>query len=139
MGTPGRGDDTYAVLKDKDPLIQSRNEINTSLIEDPTCLMWVNDVHKLNFISTKNNVPLINLITKNWTKLELPWKPEDKELVLASNDDTICMKSLVFYDAKNDCAFSGKGCRDGAEYDHYAPFEGEYPEWAKEALKRLED
>lgn len=139
IGTPNRGNDTYAVLKDKDPLIQSRNEISTSLIEDPTCLMWVNDIHKLNFISTKNNVPLINLIKNNWTELKLPWKPKDRDLVWAWDENDNCRRALLFYDAKNDCCFYYNGESDGPTYDHYAPFEGEWPQWAKDALVYLED
>ena len=38
------------------------------------------------------------------------------------------------YDAKNNCCFSYNGKSDGPRYDHYTPFEGEWPQWAKDAL-----
>lgn len=139
MGTPDRGDDVYDLLHDKDPLLQLKINVSKEMLENPSRLLWTNDNHEINAISVKDNVSLINLITKNWTELELPWKPKDKELVWASDDDAICMKSLVFYDDENNCTFTGKGYRDGAEYDNYAPFEGELPEWAKDALEKLED
>lgn len=139
MGTPDRGDDVYAILKDKDPLIQSKSSISANTIEDPSLLLWISDDHKVSAISTENNVSLINLIINNWTELELPWKPKDKELVWVWENDEFCRRSLIFYDAKNKCCFEENGERNGYDYDNYAPFEGELPEWAKEALKRLED
>lgn len=139
MGTPDRGDDTYAILKDKDPLIQSKSNVSANTIEDPSLLLWISDDHKISAISTENNISLVNLITKNWTELKLPWKPKDKELIWASDGEYICTRLLAFYDAKNNCCFCPNGERNGYEYDNYAPFEGELPEWAKEALKKLDD
>ena len=139
MGTPNRGDDAYVVLKDKDPLIQSRNKISTLLIEDPSRLLWINDIHEINAISVEDNISLVNLITKSWTELELPWKPKDREFVWAWDENDNCRRALLFYDAKNDCCFSYNGESDGPTYDHYAPFEGEWPQWAKDALVYLED
>lgn len=139
MGTPDRGDDTYAILKDKDPLIQSKSSVSVNTIEDPSLLLWISDDHKISAISTENNISLINLITKNWTELELPWKPKNKELIWAWDEDSSCRRVLLFYDAKNNCCFSNNGKNDGPEYDNYAPFEGEWPQWAKDALEKLED
>lgn len=139
MGTPNRGDDAYNLLYDKDPLIKSKDEINLLAIEDSSRLSWINDNHGVNAISVKDNASLVNLITKNWTELKLPWKPKDKELIWASDDKNICTKLLAFYDAKNNSCFSPNGERDGYEYDNYAPFEGEWPQWAKDALEKLED
>ena len=139
MGTPDRGDDVYDLLHDKDPLIQSKSSVSANTIEDPSLLLWISDDHKISAISTENNVSLINLIKNNWTELELPWKPEDKQLVWACFDEKHCVRMLTFYDDKNDCCFYPDGKRNGNNYYYYAPFEGEYPEWAKEALKRLED
>ena len=139
MGTPNRGDDVYDLLHDKDRLLQLEIDVSKEMIENPSHLLWINDSHEINAISVEDNVSLVNLITKSWTELELPWKPEDKEFVLAYDNRDSCTRTLAFYDAVNDCIFTFRGTRNGPEYDHYAPFKGEYPEWAKEALKRLED
>ena len=139
MGTPDRGDDVYDLLQDKDSLLQSKTDVNKQMLENPSRLLLINSNHEINAIDVEDNVSLVNLITKNWKKLELPWKPKDKEFVWAWNCENPCMKSLVFYDAKNNCNFTGVGRRDGCCNMYYAPFEGELPEWAKEALKRLED
>lgn len=139
MGTPDRGDDTYAILKDKDPLIQSKSNVSANTIEDPSLLLWISDDHKISAISTENNISLVNLITKNWTELELPWKSKDKALVWAYDDRESCRRIVAFYDIKNNCCFCSDGTRNGYEYDHYEPFEGEWPQWAKDALEKLED
>lgn len=139
MGTPNRGDDVYDLLHDKDHLLQLKIDVSKEMLENPSRLLWINDSHEINAISVEDNVSLVNLITKSWTELELPWKPEDKEFVLAYDNRDSCTRTLAFYDAVNDCIFTFRGTRNGPEYDHYAPFEGEYPEWAKEALKKLDD
>ena len=139
MGTPNRGDDVYDLLHDKDRLLQLKIDVSKEMLENPSRLLCINDIHEINAISVEDNVSLVNLITKSWTELELPWKPEDKEFVLAYDNRDSCTRTLAFYDAVNDCIFTFRGTRNGPEYDHYAPFKGEYPEWAKEALKRLED
>ena len=139
MGTPNRGDDVYDLLHDKDRLLQLKIDVSKEMLENPSRLLWINDIHEINAISVEDNVSLVNLITKSWTELELPWKPEDKEFVLAYDNRDSCTRTLAFYDAVNDCIFTFRGTRNGPEYDHYAPFEGELPEWAKEALKKLDD
>ncbi len=82
---------------------------------------------------------LCELITSNWTELKLPWKPKDKELVWAWDDDDAYRRLVTFFDSRNNCAFSYEGQRSGHIFDNYEPFEGEYPQWAKEALSKLED
>ena len=139
MGTPDRGDDVYDLLQDKDSLLQSKINVSKEMLENPSRLLWINDNHEINAISVKDNVSLVNLITKNWTELKLPWKPKNKELIWAWDKDSSCRRVLLFYDAKNNCCFSNNGTSDGPEYDHYAPFEGEWPQWAKDALVYLED
>jgi hypothetical protein len=67
------------------------------------------------------------------------WTPSDKELVWCWDKGYIAGRVLGFYDAVNQCIFTMTGERDGGEYEHYAPFEGEHPEWAKETVKKLED
>lgn len=139
MGTPDRGDDVYDLLHDKDPLLQLKINVSKEMIENPSRLLWINDNHEINAISVEDNVSLVNLITKSWTELKLPWKPEDKQLIWAWNDHVLYRRILTFYDSKNKCCFDGNGERDGNYYDNYAPFEGEWPQWAKNALEELED
>ena len=68
------------------------------------------------------------------------WVPEDKELVWCWDDDTEFGRILKFYDAVNCATYNANnGRRNASGFDHYAPFEGEYPEWAKKAIKKLED
>lgn len=139
MGTPDRGDNVYDLLQDKDSLLQSKIDVSKQMLENPSRLLWINDNHEINAISVEDNVSLVNLITKSWTELKLPWKPKDREFVWAWDENDNCRRALLFYDAKNDCCFSYNGKSDGPTYDHYAPFEGEWPQWAKDALVYLED
>ena len=139
MGVPGRGDNVYDLLQDKDSLLQSKIDVSKQMLENPSRLLWINDNHEINAISVEDNVSLINLIKNNWTELKLPWRPKDRELVWAWDENDNCRRALLFYDAKNDCCFSYNGESDGPTYDHYAPFEGEWPQWAKDALVYLED
>ena len=139
MGTPDRGDDVYDLLQDKDSLLQSKTDVNKQMLENPSRLLLINSNHEINAIDVEDNVSLVNLITKNWTELKLPWKPKNKELIWAWDKDSSCRRVLLFYDAKNNCCFSDNGTSDGPEYDNYAPFEGEWPQWAKDALVYLED
>ena len=139
MGTPDRGDDVYDLLQDKDSLLQSKTDVNKQMLENPSRLLLINSNHEINAIDVKDNASLVNLITKNWIELKLPWKPKNKELVWAWDENDNCRRALLFYDAKNDCCFSYNGKSDGPTYDHYAPFEGEWPQWAKDALVYLED
>ena len=90
-------------------------------------------------INKTNEPSLCNLITSNWTELKLLYQPKDKELVWAWDDDDIAKRYLVFFDSRYDGCFSYVGKRAGTCYNHYAPFDGEHPQWAKEALQNLED
>jgi len=68
------------------------------------------------------------------------WEPADKELVWTWDDNQNLGRQLRFYDAKNNKEFNSfHGTRGSRKYDNYAPYEGEWPEWAKEAYKKLED
>ena len=40
---------------------------------------------------------------------------------------------------KNNCLYSFEGKRVGCSYEHYKSYEGEYPQWAKESLAKLEE
>lgn len=82
---------------------------------------------------------LAYFLINNYKEIKLPSRPKDKELVWCWND-TSFERDLKFYDAKNDCTFSGRsGSRDGNVYEHYMPYEGEYPDWAKKAYKCIEN
>jgi hypothetical protein len=68
------------------------------------------------------------------------WEPGDKELVWAWNEKQRFSRTLVFFDAKGNWTFDEQtGKRNGPGYDYYAPFEGEWPSWMKEAYEKLED
>jgi hypothetical protein len=68
-------------------------------------------------------------------------KIRDKDLVWCWEDSYTYARELRFYDAKNEATFyaKGKGERDGAKFKHYEKYLGEYPDWAKEAQKTLEN
>jgi hypothetical protein len=68
------------------------------------------------------------------------WVPRDKELVWCWNGSYEFFRYVKFYDAKNASTFDGEtGERYSSKWDNYAPFEGEWPQWAKDAYKRLKD
>lgn len=77
-------------------------------------------------------------IMKVFKELKPTSRFKDKQLLWCWNDEE-SQRTVRFYDALNDCTFNPYGCRIGACYKYYEPFEGEYPEWAKEALKQLKD
>jgi hypothetical protein len=61
----------------------------------------------------------------------------DKQLVWCWDDTGFYQRILRFYDAKNECSYDSSGYRDGAEWDNYESYKGEYPKWALEAYKTL--
>ena len=63
----------------------------------------------------------------------------DKQLVWVWDNGETHVRTLKFYNAKNRCTFSWRGKRNGIYWDNYEPYEGEYPKWAKEAYRTLED
>ena len=133
-GVPNRGEDVKELLESKgvNCTLDSKEFFNKDVI--------IYKEHGVTLCIDKKVEPsLCNLITSNWTELKLPWKPKDKELVWAWDDDDDCRRAAIFYDYQNNCSFSYSGERDGHIFDNYAPFEGEYPEWAKEAFNKLED
>ena len=68
---------------------------------------------------------------------EIPLK--DKELVECWDEDDTHRHMFKFYDKVNSCTFRFNGTRDASDYDNYKKVEGEWPEWAVEAVKTLED
>ena len=76
----------------------------------------------------------------NFDILYEKWEPEDKELVWVWDSHYEYGRQLRFYDAEYKTTFNvTSGKRGGSSYENYAPYEGEWPEWAKEAYKKLED
>ena len=75
-----------------------------------------------------------------WQQLEVCEKTGffDGQLVLCWDNNDTHMMYLKFYDVKNKCTYCFNGTRDGNHYTNYAPFEGNYPDWALEAFQTLE-
>jgi hypothetical protein len=64
----------------------------------------------------------------------------DKQLVECRYNAYPYVRHLRFYDAVNRCTFSAIGNRGGGEADNYRPIPyAEYPDWATEAERTLED
>ena len=90
--------------------------------------------------STVKESTLAAFIANFYKEIKLPYKPKDKELVWAWDENFHFGKMLMFYDSKNRRSFNTVlGNRIGYRHDHYAPYEGDWPQWAKEAVKKLED
>ena len=68
--------------------------------------------------------------------IEVP-ELQDKQLVWCWDDTYV--RELRFYDAKNKCPYRVDGQRDGLLFNNYEPYKGDWPEWAIEAQKTLED
>lgn len=132
-GVPNRGEEVKELLKNK--------SINCTLEQDDysdkNALIYIEDEETISIYSDLEP-SLCNLITSNWTEIKLPYKPKDKEFVWAWDND-FCVRILGFYSLKNNCLFSFEGKRVGCSYDHYKSYEGEYPQWAKETLAKLEE
>lgn len=134
-GVPNRGEEVAKLLESKGLEISNTKDKGFS---DSRIIIYEEDgVGR--FIQEEYNRSIVDLITSNWTELKLPYQPKDKELVWAWDDNDDCLRVLAFYDIKNNCCFCLDGMRDGANYEHYESFEGEYPQWAKESLSKLED
>ena len=78
--------------------------------------------------------------TNTWQQLDVCEKTGffDGQLVWCWEDDDTHVRILRFYDVKNKCTYIFNGKKDGCNYDNYAPFEGNYPDWALEAFQTLE-
>ena len=59
----------------------------------------------------------------------------DGQLVWCWDNDDTHVRTLRFYDVKNKCTYQFDGTEDGHDYDNYEPFEGNYPDWAKNLLQ----
>ena len=69
-------------------------------------------------------------------------EPQDKDLVWCWDTDYTAyfLRSAAFYDAKHKCVFVDNGKRGGVDFDNYEVIPREqWPQWAVEAYKHLED
>ena len=62
----------------------------------------------------------------------------DGQLVWCWDNNDTHSKTLKFYDAKHGCTYCFDGTKKGFQFNNYAPFEGNYPDWALEAFQTLE-
>ena len=78
--------------------------------------------------------------TEFWQQLNICEKTGffDGQLVWCWDNHDTHSRILRFYDVKNKCTYNYIGIRGGVSYDNYAPFEGNYPDWALEAFQTLE-
>ena len=77
---------------------------------------------------------------KYWKRLDVCEETGffDGQLVWCWDNEDTHFRVLKFYDAKNKCTYQFDGTKNGSNYDNYALFEGNYPDWALEAFKTLE-
>lgn len=134
-GVPNRGIEVAKLLESKG--IEITNTKDKGLSDSRIIIYEEDGICK--FIQEEYNRSIVDLITSNWTELKLPYQPNDKELVWAWDNNFECKRTLGFYDAKNFSLFGISGKREMCIRDNYEPFEGEWSEWAKEALSKLED
>ena len=75
-----------------------------------------------------------------WQQLDVCEKTGffDGQLVWCWDNDATHVRTLRFYDVKNECTYCYDGSKGGSTYSKYEPFEGNYPDWALEAFQTLE-
>ena len=130
----GNNDNPEGVIKalenlgGKNPGFKGRND---------NCIYFINTCN----IITNPHISSVeaHCIMNTFKEIQPVVELKDKQLVWVWDDDTTAGRNIRFYDAKNNCIFRLDGQRHGCEYDNYEPYEGEWPEWAKEAVKILED
>ena len=78
--------------------------------------------------------------TDFWQQLDVCEKTGffDGQLIWCWDNDDTHVRTLRFYDAKNECTYCYDGTRAGDYYCNYEPFKGNYPDWALEAFQTLE-
>jgi len=75
-----------------------------------------------------------------WKEVTNPDELCDKDLVECWDDDDTHGRLYRFYDTENECSFDLDGTKNGVYYDNYRKLmPWEYPDWAIEAQKTLED
>ena len=105
--------------------------------KDITCIYFINDIGNIDcyYIDSIEAHCIMNTFKEVKPEVKL----KDKQLVWVWEDNTDAGRNIRFYDAKNNCAFDLYGQRNGFKYGNYEPYEGEYPDWAKETLKLLQN
>ena len=75
-----------------------------------------------------------------WQQLDVCEKTGffDGQLVWCWDNYDTHSRILRFYKVKYKCTYQFDGTKDGCNYDNYAPFEGNYQDWALEAFQTLE-
>ena len=90
-------------------------------------------------VGDKHNDWRIHTDNTVWQQLDACEKTGffDGQLVWCWDDNDTHMRYLKFYDVKNKRTYKFDGTKCGNHYSKYAPFEGNYPDWALEAFKTL--
>ena len=88
----------------------------------------------------KHNDWIIDTYADTWQQLEVCEKTGffDGQLIWCWDNEDTHYRILRFYDVKHKCTYQFDGTKDGCNYDNYAPFEGNYPDWALDAFQTLE-
>ena len=91
-------------------------------------------------VGKKRNDWIIDTDADTWQQLDICEETGffDGQLVWCWDNDDTHVRILRFYDVKHKCTYQFDGTEDGHDYDNYAPFEGNYPDWALEAFQTLE-
>lgn len=131
-GNKERGKDVIKMLTD----LGAENPSNY-LGDDVNTIYSIDKYNQINWLDIHSNTA--SLIANFYKEIKLPWNPKDKELVWAWDNGYSCGRFVKFYDNKHHCTYDFTGDRGGFSYDNYAPYEGTYPEWAKEELLKLKD
>ena len=132
-GNKERGEEVIKALTD----LGANNKYN---YKGDDCESIYSIISGNNITATEKGYDKASLVANFYTEIKLPWKPKDKELVWTWDNDYEYCRELKFYDVKHDSTFTTiEGKRLGQSFDNYAPYEGEYPDWAEEAQKKLED
>lgn len=120
----------YCKLKDSSLVVKFKGLKNGKTVVNNT----FNNVG--NKFSTWQNHSETNI----WQQLDVCEKTGffDGQLVWCWDNDDTHIRELRFYDVKNKCTYMFDGDKNGGEYDNYAPFEGNYPDWALEAFQTLQ-
>jgi len=139
-GVPNRGEEVAKLLYGNEDEVAELEYYNLQTFEDTDLLFYLNGKGKISSLDKNWDDSVIDFVTSNWTELHLAYTPKDKELVWCWDDDWMFNRGARFYDSINNSTFTCyDGSRGGCKYDNYAPYEGEYPQWAKDALKKLKD
>ncbi|MGD8305018.1 MAG: hypothetical protein PVF17_00055 [Ignavibacteria bacterium] len=127
-------------------------DIISSIEQYPIVLYKCDDLYgTYSYFYNMNDEENIKIIqqAKFWSDVKNEYKQplEHKQLVWIYYKDSAMSRALTFYDVTKDYFYSTNGTHlseiEIAELKIYniiiEPYEGEWPEWAKEAYNKLED